>query len=643
MKLLFKNILLSVCVCAVLLTVTACFGNSEETGTDTSPDTETAEVQTTETTSPETEPPVTEAPETEPPETEPETEALPPLLPPAPEFPKETEPELDRASLSAQQQTALGICESMYSAAVSGKTPSADHSAISGSWSEVYDVVSDEMRRYYVRFKNGDISYGNFTMLMSAFSEIENARGLAEGYIKIAEAKHSEDIYADAENYAKKGKYMLSAKKIASLARNDRDGITKALELVASDAAKFKKGITEAVTEYMVRYEIEEGKTFLERLRGYGIDDHIDKELARLEKHRAYQEDDLRDVVVAYTLQDIYTHCLIAFPEITFASQATYKTCGTDCITPSELTFLLQSLYDKGYVIVDPDYLYNAEEDTVYRTVKLPRGKKPLVLTFDDVTYDSRKMGRGMVDKLILDEDGYVCTYTKHANGKEVISYENEIFPIIDAFVRKHPDFSFRGARGTLFFTGFDGICGYRTQSEPVDDREAALGLDRQDEISKAMLIIEALREEGWTFGCHGYNHRHMPTLTEEQFKWEIDAWREEVGAIVGDTGLFCWPYGDHGYGDLRKGDLHKYMFDRGFYFYFGTGAGTYYADELDELGIFSDRKGVTGQVLVYIAADYGVYAKNYTPLFDKDKIWDPLRAKYKDWLLEEFNKKMNG
>jgi peptidoglycan/xylan/chitin deacetylase (PgdA/CDA1 family) len=252
-------------------------------------------------------------------------------------------------------------------------------------------------------------------------------------------------------------------------------------------------------------------------------------------------------------------------------------------------------------------------------------------------------MGRGMIDKLILDEDGYVCTYTKHANGKEVISYENEIFPIIDAFVREHPDFSFRGARGTLFFTGFDGICGYRTQSEPVNDREGALGLDRQNEIAEASVIIEALREEGWTFGCHGYNHRHMPTLTEEQFKWEIDAWREEVGAIVGDTGLFCWPYGDHGYGDLRKGDLHKYMFDRGFYFYFGTGAGTYYADELDELGIFSDRKGVTGQALLYIAADYGVYVKYYTPLFDKDKIWDPLRLPYKDWLLEEFNKKMNG
>ncbi|MFQ9739281.1 MAG: hypothetical protein ACLR06_17395 [Christensenellaceae bacterium] len=41
-----------------------------------------------------------------------------------------------------------------------------------------------------------------------------------------------------------------------------------------------------------------------------------------------------------------------------------------------------------------------------------------------------------------------------------------EFVPIVEEFVAKHPDFSYRGARGTIFLTGFDGILGYRTQRD---------------------------------------------------------------------------------------------------------------------------------------------------------------------------------
>ena len=274
--------------------------------------------------------------------------------------------------------------------------------------------------------------------------------------------------------------------------------------------------------------------------------------------------------------------------------------------------------------------LFDAESGKAVKTLYLPKGKKPLILTFDDVTYDFRKQGSGMVDKLIVDEDGYVCTYTKMADGTEVISYDNEHFPVLNAYVREHPDFTFRGARGTLFFTGFDGILGYRTQSEPINAAEAALKLDRNAEIEGAKKVLAALSAEGWTYGSHSYNHRHMPRYTVAEFKEDTDMWLREVGSLVGETQLFCWPYGDHGSGSLRKGDLHKYLYDSGFRIFFGCGSARYVAQEPDGLGIFTDRKGMTGNVLYYIEMEYKAYLRDYLYLIDPDKMWDPLRLPYK-------------
>jgi len=556
----------------------------------------------------------------------------------------DTEPEeehkpINPDELNAVQQSAYNWCQSAHSAAMKNETlaASSDTKSIENSWSKVYFVISSEMMRYYDDFTDGEMTYTSFECFMKSCTNISSAKGLANGYITLAKSKRVDaEQYAEAKAYVDAGKYMKASMALSKIDKGDFNAAANAKALVAANLENIKAGITEAVTEYMVRYDIADGKKYLEGLRGLGVDSHVDTEAKRLEDYRKFQEDGLVKVNMLETLENIYTHCLIAFPEINFASKSSYSACGPDCLTPYEFKYLLQSLYDKGYIIIDANIAYNEEKDSPNYTIMLPEGKKPLILTFDDVTYDSRKMGRGMVDKLIVDEDGYVCTYTKHKDGTEVVSYDNELFPIINAFVREHPDFTFRGARGTLFFTGFDGICGYRTQSEPVDAAEAALKLDRQSEIAQAKVVIEAMREEGWTFGCHGYNHSNMPKISAASFRKEIDMWREEVGAIVGDTQLFCWPYGAHTNGDvnLRKNAQHKYLFDSGFTFFFGCGSGRYFANELDGYGIFSDRKGVTGNALLYIAAGYKTYVRDYPYLFDTEEIWDPLRRPYKEWLL---------
>ncbi len=557
----------------------------------------------------------------------------------APEVIEKDPPQIiEPEGLSDVQRTAYTWCGKAYEAAKQAKTLEADSesSSISDSWSQVYSVVSGEMTRYYDNYVDGGMTDDKFVCLMKSFANISNAQGLANGYIAIAESKKEDGHLSAAQDYVNAGKFLQASLSLSKLDKSNSADLANAKALVSAHLDAFKGGVSDAVTEYMVRYQLSDGKKYIDSLYGYGIDSHLDDEAKRLEEYRKFQDEDLAAVDLRDTLENIYTHCLIAFPEINFASKSSYGACGPDCLTPYEFKYLLENLYEKGYIIIDANLVYNEQTDSPNYTLMLPKGKKPLILTFDDVTYDSRKFGRGMVDKLIVDEDGYVCTYTKHKDGTEVISYDNELFPIINAFVREHPDFTFQGARGTLFFTGFDGICGYRTQSEPVDDAEAALKLDRQDQIAQAKVVIEALRTEGWTFGCHGYNHSNMPKISAATFRKEIDMWREEVGAIVGDTQLFCWPYGAHTNGDvnLRKNEQHQYLFDSGFTFFFGCGSARYLSNELDGNGIFSDRKGVTGNVLVYIAKEYKSYLRDYPYLFDPDKMWDPLRVQYRDWLV---------
>ncbi len=533
---------------------------------------------------------------------------------------------LDPATLSGAKKEAYLWCDKVFESAVAKTNVQA---APAVNWSETYSVFSDQMDRYYRHYLDGGMKFSELEAMMNSFATVKEASGIALGYLDAAKLRTVSQPLQEAKEWIQKENYLNAIHCLAKASKKEKAEIKS---IIAKNPELFKSAVYEAVTNYMVRYQIDEGKAFLEALKGYGIDESLDTEQKRLEEYRAFQEDGLVECNVLNTLENIYTHCLIAFPEINFASERTYRWCGDDCLTVGEFKTILNALYEKGYIIVDANLFYNEETDSPVTKLLLPKGKKPLLLTYDDVTYDSRKMGRGMVDKLILDENGRVCTYTKHKNGTEEISYGNEIFPIIEAFCREHPDFTFRGAKGTLFFTGFDGICGYRSQSEPVDDAEAALGLDRQSEVRKAKVIVEALRDEGFSFGSHSYNHHRMPKYTSSEIRWDTTHWLEEVGAIVGETKLFCWPYGGHTLGDvsLRSNADHKYLFDSGFKFFFGCGAGRYLANEPDNNGIFSDRKAITGEVLYFYQMGNKTYLREYSYLFDPNTIWDPARLPYR-------------
>lgn len=334
-----------------------------------------------------------------------------------------------------------------------------------------------------------------------------------------------------------------------------------------------------------------------------------------------------RDDLVRYTgtVEHVFTHCLIAYPEIANQSPSMQQALYRDCVTPYEFQKMLEQLYANNYILIDINMLYEETTDENGNTVvklaelMLPRGKKPLVLSVDDVVYDLRKMGTGMVDKLIVDDDGRVLTYTKMADGTEQIRDDNEVFPMVDKFVKEHPDFSFNGAKGTLCLTGFQGILGYRTQ-RPEQTPE---GYDRDTEIAGAKKVVEALKASGWNFANHSYKHGQMKSnMSVASVKDDADKWENEVASLVGPTKVFVYPYGDsmrpHGSAeDVEK--LH-YLYDKGFRIFCGVGGSQPFLKvENDKKSIFQDRRPFDG---------YSITNRQeaYKELIDCNSLIDPLR-----------------
>ncbi|GHV41881.1 polysaccharide deacetylase family protein [Clostridia bacterium] len=308
------------------------------------------------------------------------------------------------------------------------------------------------------------------------------------------------------------------------------------------------------------------------------------------------------EVLYEDEIYHIFFHALIAFPEISYNNGV--SPLDQDCVLVDEFNRVLQQLYDNNYALIDINETFSADADgNVTRTpVMVPEGKTPLILSVDDMVYDSRKMGTGMVDKLILDENGKIASYTKHKDGTEVISYDNEVVTVLENFIAEHPDFSVRGARGMLAMTGFAGLFGYRTDS---------LSKNREEETEAVKPIVDALRNLGWTFGCHGYGHADASTVSYSYFVADLNKWEAEVAPIIGKASIYIYPYGHY---VTSHGDKYQEMVRQGYRAMCAVSHKQYWTELGDAL--YMTRLGVDG----YSLRNYRQYLLD---LFDCDTVID--------------------
>lgn len=312
--------------------------------------------------------------------------------------------------------------------------------------------------------------------------------------------------------------------------------------------------------------------------------------------------------LVNYTgpIRHIFFHSLIAFHQIA-VDKGTFAALSIDCVTVTEFKRALEELYKNDYILIDINSTYevkyiNGIKTLVDKKLILPEGKKPLIMSIDDMVYDPKKMGDGMVDKIIIDENGNLATYTKNKDGSEVISNDNEVIPILDKFVENHLDFSFKGAKATLAVTGWVGILGYRI------DR---LATNRQSEIAAVIPIVKKLKKNGWNFASHSYGHRHEREISYSLFKDDLTKWKNEIEPIVGATDIYVYPYGE----PLPINDSkYKLILQYGFKVMCGVGSKPYWKNYGNSIDM--DRISIDGYSLIN-------HRKYISPLFDTLKVLD--------------------
>jgi hypothetical protein len=310
-------------------------------------------------------------------------------------------------------------------------------------------------------------------------------------------------------------------------------------------------------------------------------------------------------------LLNIFFHPLVARPEIAF--KGSMKEHFLEWfVTADEYKKILDELYAQDYVLVDINEFYTVTYTDNIKTVEakkflIPEGKKPVILSVDDLSYYEHCRKNGIVHKLVLDQDGNIAAWTATPSGGGEISYDLDIVTITEDFIKNHPDFSIRGAKGIIALTGYEGILGYQTQAE----NSKAPGY--QKEIENAIIIVNKLKELGWRIASHSWGHLNMPKVPMSWFTNDNRLWDKEVKPILGETDLYIYPFGA---GLENIEEKHKILRDRNFNLFFGVGGGHGYKIGPRSEYIFLSRRNIDGQY-------FRIFRNSDNKLFDIDKVMD--------------------
>ncbi len=295
-----------------------------------------------------------------------------------------------------------------------------------------------------------------------------------------------------------------------------------------------------------------------------------------------------RDACVAAdvnTVPHIFYHSLVNEPDIAFNADILGKSAADGMnawmTTVDEFDKITQQLYDNGYVYVRLRDLVtetvNADGSVSFAPnthLMLPPGKKPIVLSVDDLSYYHSYEAASFPDKLVLDEYGQVkCHYIRPDGTESVGDYD--VVPRLNTFLAEHPDGAYHGARGLIALTGYNGVFGYRTdidyevKQNLVSDQAAWLEkhpeFSRDEDIASATVIADALKSEGWEFASHTWGHLSVTSHSVDTLREDNEKWIRNVQNIVGPTDTIIFAHGN----DI--GDWTGYSSDNEKYAYYSS------------------------------------------------------------------------
>lgn len=299
-------------------------------------------------------------------------------------------------------------------------------------------------------------------------------------------------------------------------------------------------------------------------------------------------------------------------------------------LTATEFNNLLENMYKKGYVLVDPENMMSATDPgfILERNLTIPEGKKPLVIMIENLSYDPTAYVCGTCRRLVLNDEKQVCGEyaVKSKDGAEeyVVNRTAEAIGILDVFVSNHQDFTYNGSKGIVSIGGYDSCFGYVVAREQIKERNAKLNAanlpleeytdeEIQNNRNAVKNIVERLKDTGWKFASCTYGY--LPNARKADLAGIVDdttKWMDRIGTLIPDTHMISYPGGNYIYGTDERA---VYLKNNGFRIFFGAGPKPYhiYGDNY----LYFDRTIVSPNSM-----------KNYdfSRLFDNSDILDPIR-----------------
>lgn len=331
----------------------------------------------------------------------------------------------------------------------------------------------------------------------------------------------------------------------------------------------------------------------------------------------------------------VFFHTLIMDTSKAFDGDSREKGYNQVMTTKDEFMKILQSMYERGFVLVrlhDVAYEVTAEDGSRHfqeGDIMLPEGKKPFVMSQDDVCYYEYMDGDGFASRMIIGEDGKPTNEMKMDDGSvSVGSYD--LVPLLDDFIKEHPDFSYRGAKACIAFTGYNGILGYRTDSAYNTDEYKAEHPDFnfEEERANAAKVVQCLRDDGFEIASHSWGHRNMGTIPMDKFREDTDKWANEVETLTGPCDIILFPFGSD-IGDWHPYDTSserfQYLYNKGFRYFCNVDSSQYFVQIGDDY-MRQGRRNLDGYRMYYDLPESGVGVDHLSDLFDVNEVFDRSR-----------------
>ena len=237
--------------------------------------------------------------------------------------------------------------------------------------------------------------------------------------------------------------------------------------------------------------------------------------------------------------------------------------------------------------------------------------------------------GDGYASKLVVDKDGKVRNeYIEDDGSVSVGNYD--MVPLIDRFVEEHPDFSYRGARGIVALTGYNGILGYRTdqsyETRPDDldankvewlDAHPDFSLEKEREGAKK--VADAMKAEGWLFASHTWGHQNVGQIGLETLQADTQKFKDNVDPLIGGTDIIIFAFGTDLCGpEDYHGDKFEYLKGTGYNYFCNVDSSKYYVQIRDRY-FRQGRRNLDGYRMYY-------HPELLEDLFDAKSVFDPAR-----------------